>query len=75
MRHGQELQTRQVRTQVETIYNKAKKVEYPFDLKEMKEFFKCRADFEQAKKMLNSVQWHMSGMRTQINKRLDDTTE
>ena len=29
---------------------KAKKIECPFDLKEMKEFFKCRADFEQATK-------------------------
>jgi tRNA(Leu) C34 or U34 (ribose-2'-O)-methylase TrmL len=38
---------------------KAKKVECPFNLKEMKEFFKCGADFKQAKKTLNSVQWRM----------------
>jgi hypothetical protein len=35
---------------------KAKKVECPFNLKEMKEFFKCVADFEQAKKTISTVQ-------------------
>jgi hypothetical protein len=43
--------------QLKQSTKKAKKVECPFDLKEMKEFFKCRADFEQAKKTLSSVQW------------------
>jgi hypothetical protein len=38
---------------------KARKVACPFDLKKMKEFFKCGADFAQAKKTLNSVQWCM----------------
>ena len=38
MRQGQEIQTGQVRSQVETIYQESK-VECPSDLKEMKEFF------------------------------------
>jgi hypothetical protein len=50
---------------------KAKKVECPFDLKEMKEFFKCRADFKQAKKTLNSVQWRIEEAQFQIKKCLD----
>jgi hypothetical protein len=60
------------RCKLEQSTKKTKKVECPFDLKEMKEFFKCRADFEQAKKTLSSVQWCMSAIQTSINKCLDD---
>jgi hypothetical protein len=47
---------------------KAKKIECPFDLKEMKEFLKCHTHLEKAKKTLNNIKWHMDEVQFQVKK-------